>query len=217
VTMETGLNTESIRWAAARFRQVCEKSATELNELDASIGDGDLGVTLARTGGSLVGDLASAPEDVGMAFLRCAQTFSRVSAGTYGTLLATGLMAVAKATKGRTVIPWNECSSLLEIALKAMAERGKSQLGDKTVLDALDAARQATAGLDEPGTLVRAADYAIEAAIEQFREVPFRQGRARMFGSKGGGRDDPGMIAFKRIVEGLSSGLASETESHSVI
>jgi len=42
-------------------------------------------------------------------------------------------------------------------------------------------------------------------AIVQLRDLPFRQGRARIFGSKGIGRDDPGMIAFQRIVESLSS------------
>jgi hypothetical protein len=46
---------------------------------------------------------------------------------------------------------------------------------------------------------------AIADAIIQLRDLPFRQGRARIFGSKGIGRDDPGMVAFKRIVESLGS------------
>lgn len=205
MTMQKDLNTGSLRSAVTRLQVVFERSAAELNDLDGNLGDGDLGATLERAGAALAKDFANAPEDVGMAFLRCAQTFSRVAAGTYGTLMATGLMAVAKVTKGRTSVPWSETSSLLEVAMKAMAERGKAELGDKTVLDALEAARQATAGLDEPADLIAAADKGIASAITQFRTVSFRQGRARMFGIKGIGRDDPGMVALHRIVEGLAS------------
>jgi phosphoenolpyruvate---glycerone phosphotransferase subunit DhaL len=202
--MQDGLSTASISWAVGQLRDALERSASELNELDGKIGDGDLGATMARAGTALAKDQPNLPPDVGMAFLRCAQTFSRESAGTYGTLMATGLMAVAKATKGRVVVPWVEVSSLLGIALSAMSDRGKAQLGDKTVLDAIEAAREATQSLQDPVSLLDAADRAITAAIDQYRDRPFRQGRARIFSSNAVGLDDPGMIALKRIVEGLT-------------
>ena len=202
--MPDGMTTESIRCAAARLKDKIEVSAAELNEMDGALGDGDLGVTMSRAARGLVEDLPNLPEDVGMALLRCAQTLNRVSAATFGTLLSTGFLAAAKRTKGRTSVPWNEVPALLAAALQAMSNRSKGQLGDKTVLDAIEAARQATEGLDEPAALVAAADRAIAAAIVQFRDLPFRQGRARIFGNKGIGRDDPGMVAFKRIVESLA-------------
>ncbi len=202
--MQDGLSTASISRAVGRLRNTLEQSAGELNELDGKLGDGDLGATMARAGAALAEDLPNLPSDVGMAFLRCAQTFSRESAGTYGTLMATGLMAAAKATKGRTTVPWVEVSSLLGAALAAMSNRGNAQLGDKTVLDALEAARDATEGLEDPVAQLGAADRSITAAIDEYRDRPFRQGRARIFGSKGIGLDDPGMIALKRIVEGLA-------------
>lgn len=208
--MPDGMTTASIRWALVRLKEKLDSSASELNELDAALGDGDLGATMARAGEALVVDLPSLPEDVGMALFRCAQTFGRVSAGTFGTLIATGLMAAAKATKGRNTVPWIEVSSLLGMARNAMSERGKGQLGDKTVLDAIEAARLATEGLDRSADLIAAADRAVNGAIHQFRDLVFRQGRARIFGSKGIGRDDPGMIAFKRIVESLA-GAPSES------
>jgi phosphoenolpyruvate---glycerone phosphotransferase subunit DhaL len=76
-----------------------------------------------------------------MALLKCAQAFTKLSGSTYGTLLATGLMSAAKATKGRTEVPWSEVSSLLASALQAMAQRSGGKLGEKTVLDALEAVR----------------------------------------------------------------------------
>jgi dihydroxyacetone kinase-like protein len=215
--METGLSRDSISWAVERLRKTLEESAAELNELDGKLGDGDLGATLARASEALANDSHNLPEDVGSAFLRCAMTFSREAAGTYGTLMATGLMAVAKLTKGRTVVPWNETPSLLGAALTSMSERGRSQLGDKTVLDVLEAARQATQGIDSPDEILAAANVAVGDTIKEFRSRPFRQGRARIFSNSVMEMDDPGMIAFKRIVEGLTKMPVSPFESERMV
>ena len=201
--MDDGMTTASIRWAASRFGDRIDAAADELNTLDAALGDGDLGVTLARAGARLTEDLPNLPEDIGMALFRCAKAFTGISASTYGTLLATGLMAAAKETKGKTIVSWSQVPELLGKALQAMCQRGKGQIGDKTVLDAIKAARDATEGLDEPAGLLAAANRAVAEAINEVRAQPFRQGRARIFGAKGIGRDDPGMVAFKRILESL--------------
>jgi dihydroxyacetone kinase-like protein len=201
--MVTGLTTASLRDGLKRIVEKLEACADELNTLDAALGDGDMGVTLVRGGRSVLAELPNLPEDVGLALLKCAQAFTKISASTFGTLLAIGLMSAAKATKGRREIPWGEISSLLAGAMEAMSQRGKGQLGEKTVLDALEAARAATVGIEEPAVLVSNADAAVAAAIERFRQLPSRQGRARIFGEKSIGKDDPGMVAFKRLVEGL--------------
>ena len=198
------LTADSLRWAIGRVHGTMGTAAGELNELDGALGDGDLGVTLSRATQRLQEDAPNLPADVGTALFQCAQAFTRVTGSTYGTLLATGLMAAAKATRGRTEVPWTEVSALLGAALEAMSGRGKSALGDKTVLDALDAARRATEGLGEPAALVAAASHAVDAAMAELRNRPFRQGRARIFGEKGLGRDDPGMVAFKRIIDSLA-------------
>ncbi|MGA2148564.1 MAG: dihydroxyacetone kinase subunit L [Bryobacteraceae bacterium] len=202
--MAATMTTDSIRWAIGRLKEKMDAAAGELNELDGALGDGDLGVTLSRAAQRLLDDRPNLPDDVGVALFQCAQAFTRVTGSTYGTLLATGLMAAAKATRGRSAVPWTEISSLVAAALKAMSDRGKGMLGDKTVLDALEAARRATEGLDEPRALVTAAGQAVDASMAEFRDRPFRQGRARIFGDKGLGRDDPGMVAFKRIIESLA-------------
>jgi len=201
--MDEGLTTAALREGLRLIADKIEACSDELNRLDGQLGDGDLGVTMVRGVRGLVEELPNLPDDVGVALLKCAQVFTRVSGSTYGTLLATGLMSVAKQTKGRTVVPWQRVSPLLGEAITAMSRRARSQLGDKTVLDAVEAARAATEGLDEPGEMVEAADSAIADALAQFRPRLSRQGRARIFGDKSIGLDDPGMVAFKRMVEGL--------------
>lgn len=201
--MTGGFTTDSLRWAIGRFSGRMRQCSDELNALDGALGDGDLGVNLLTASERLATVSPTLPDDVGVALLKCAQCFTGVSASTYGTLLATGLMAAARLTKGKQLVPWTEISSLLGAAASAMADRGKGSLGDKTVLDAVEAAHRATDGLGDPEQLVAASVTAIDEAMRRLRDQQFRQGRARMFGAKGVGLDDPGMLAFKHIVECL--------------
>jgi dihydroxyacetone kinase-like protein len=201
--MTTTMTTNSIRWAIGNLKEKMDAAASELNELDGALGDGDLGVTLSQGFRHLQDDAPNLPDDVGMALLQCAQAFTRVTASTYGTLLATGMMTAAKATRGQNAVPWTEIPKLLAAALKSMSDRGKGQLGDKTVLDALNAVRLATEGVDEPTAQVNAAIKAVDQTMADFRGHPFRRGRARIFGDKGLDLDDPGMVALKRIIQSL--------------
>jgi dihydroxyacetone kinase-like protein len=181
-----------------------ETVAEPLNALDGQLGDGDLGVTMTRGGREVVKILPTLPEDVGMALLACAQAVTKVSGSSYGTLLATGLMSAAKATRGRTDVPWPELAGLLRGALEAMKARGKSSLGDKTVLDALDAAAQAIDGV-APDAMLPAACAAVDATMDRMRGQQAKIGRARIFGERSAGLDDPGMLAFREILRGLSA------------
>jgi dihydroxyacetone kinase-like protein len=203
--LAAGLTTQALRAGLGRIAAQIEVSAEELNTIDGELGDGDLGVTMQRGVRSVVEDLPDLPDDVGMALMKCAQAFVKVSASSFGTLLATGLMSAAKATKGRTEVPWSETSALIGGANEAMMRRGKGQLGEKTVLDALEAASQATDGLDDPQAILAAADAAVAGALDRFRDQLSKQGRARIWGEKRIGRDDPGMVALKRMIESLNA------------
>jgi phosphoenolpyruvate---glycerone phosphotransferase subunit DhaL len=190
---------EGIRRVAAGM----ESSAGELNALDGALGDGDLGVTMQRGMRGLADKADTLPPDVGAALLACAQVFTRVSGSTFGTLLATGMMSLARKTKGREEIPWAETSSLLGEATADMARRGKSAPGDKTVLDVLEAVGAAVRDLADPAAIAAAAPKAAHDALDRFRGQPSRQGRARIFADRSVGLDDPGMVALARVVEAL--------------
>jgi phosphoenolpyruvate---glycerone phosphotransferase subunit DhaL len=201
--MPLTFTTHTLHGALTRLAAKMESCSDELNGLDGQLGDGDLGVTMVRGTRAIAAELPNLPDDIGMALLRCAQAFTKLSGSTFGTLLATGLMSAAKATKGRTEVPWSEISPLLAGGLHAMAQRSGGKLGEKTVLDAIEAVRAATDGLDDPAALFAAATRAVGACLDQLRDQPARQGRARIFGEKSVGKDDPGMVAFQRIIEGL--------------
>ncbi len=201
--MADSLTTDILRQGLERVADQLEAAADELNRLDAELGDGDLGVTMQRGVRGLREVLPDLPGDVGMALLKCAQAFVKVSGSSYGTLISTGLMSAAKATRGRNEVLWNEISQLLAGAGGAMARRGRSELGQKTVLDTIEAARLAAHGLEEPAGIQEAVEKAVQEALEKFKGEPSRIGRARIWAEQSVGRYDPGMVAFQKMVQAL--------------
>ena len=199
------ITTESIQSVIIRLNQVMEQSADELNTADGLLGDGDLGVTMIRGSRHLLEELESLPKDIGMAFFQCAKAFTKSSGSSYGTLLATGMMAIAKVKKGQTEIVMGEVSGLFNISLEAMQIRGKASLGDKTVLDVIAAARDAAKNQTDWKTMLNSINKAINDTIDLYRDRQSQIGRARIFGEKSIGLDDPGMLAFKRMFESVQA------------
>jgi len=199
------ITTESIQSVIIRLNQVMEQSADELNTADGLLGDGDLGVTMIRGSRHLLEELESLPKDIGMAFFQCAKAFTKSSGSSYGTLLATGMMAIAKVKKGQTEIVMDEVSGLFNISLEAMQIRGKASLGDKTVLDVIAAARDAAKNQTDWKTMLNSINKAINDTIDLYRDRQSQIGRARIFGEKSIGLDDPGMLAFKRMFESVQA------------
>lgn len=213
-TTENGLTVAVLASALDRWADRMEAVADELNALDGRLGDGDLGATLAKCAQNIrairpgLKGGGTGDDDLGQAFKACAMACSKASGSSFGTLLAVAFLTAAKATAGRTSLPCSELPQLLGDILGALSARGGAAVGDKTVLDPLDAVREALASLDagersDAAAQHRAATQATDRTIEIFRNKPNRIGRARMFAERSVGLDDPGMIAFRHMVESL--------------
>lgn len=198
------LTVADLRGAIDRLVVAMARDFDALNTADGALGDGDLGVTLTRGTKAMQEAAPTLPEDLGQALLACAQAFTRTSGSSYGTLMATGLMSMAKALKGRTGVEASEASALIAGARDAMQARGKAELGGKTVLDSLDAMASATAGLSDPAEVASAAADAAAKAQAALKDKPATVGRARIFGEKTIGMDDPGMIAMTAIAAAIA-------------
>ena len=198
------LTASDLRAAVTRLTAAMEREFDALNAADGALGDGDLGVTLTR-GMRAISEL-TLPDDLGQALLACAQAFTKTSGSSYGTLMATGLMSMAKTLRGRVSVEASEVSALIAGARDAMQARGKADLGGKTVLDSLDAMAHATAGLSDPTKVADAAAYSAAAAQVAFRGKIATIGRARIFGEKTIGMDDPGMLAMTAIAASIAEG-----------
>jgi dihydroxyacetone kinase-like protein len=199
MTIDTGTLRQGITAIGTRL----ETEHGMLTELDGKVGDGDLGLTLLKAFRAMDGIKDGLPADLGQALFQMGSATSKVSSSSFGTLMATGFLAVAKILKGQEAAEWSELSRFITLAREAMQARGKASLGDKTVLDALHAIEVATAGLADPAAELTAAKAAVIAALDEFRSQPNKIGRARVYAERTIGIDDPGMVAAKVMLEAL--------------
>jgi len=198
------LTVADLRGAIDRLAEAMAREFDALNSADGALGDGDLGVTLARGTKAMQEVAPGLPDDLGQALLACAQAVTRTSGSSYGTLMATGMMSMAKALKGRSGVEASAIPALIAGARDAMQARGKAELGGKTVLDSLDAMAKATEGLSDPVQVAAAAADAAARAQAALRDRQATVGRARIFGEKTIGMDDPGMIAMTAIAAAIA-------------
>jgi phosphoenolpyruvate---glycerone phosphotransferase subunit DhaL len=197
----TMVTVADIRDAISRVQRQMRQSAEDLSARDGQLGDGDLGITLEKAFNRLAEIAPTLPDDLGRAFAAAAAAISKVSSSSFGTLLATGLLAAAKQTLGKSEIPTTAVPDLLRAACQKMSERGSAALGDKTVLDTIDAAARA---LDShPEDSVSAVITAVDETLALFRDRECKIGRARIFADRSVGLDDPGMVAFRVMVGAL--------------
>lgn len=198
------LDVTALRHGVSAIAARLETEHEMLTAIDGKVGDGDLGITLLKAFRELDKIKADLPDDLGQALMQMAAAVNKVSSSSFGTLLTTSLMTVAKQTRGTTSAPWSALPGYMESAIETMSARGKANLGDKTVLDALSgAAKAAQQGQDEPQAMLLAARRGVDEALDAFRDKPNQIGRARIFAERTIGLDDPGMVALKVMVDAL--------------
>ncbi len=121
------------------------KMATDLTaqkdylcELDGAMGDGDQGVTMAIGFGAIAAALpALADQDIGTIVTTSGLAFNNAAASTIGALFATACLRAGKAVQGKTALDLADLATMAAAACTGIQARGKAQVGDKTVLDAL--------------------------------------------------------------------------------
>jgi dihydroxyacetone kinase-like protein len=197
------LTSENIRDAVSRIMAVLPALELELNQADSKLGDGDTGGMLARVIQAMDAAVPANGLEVGACLSAYAKATVSATGSSLGTLIATALMTASRKTKGHTEVSWSELGTILGEARDAMSARGGASLGDKTVLDALDAVAKSIAGLDQGSVIHAAALTAARGTLEEFRDRPNKMGRARMFADASKGLDDPGMLAVVRVIEAI--------------
>lgn len=199
------ITVSSIASAVSRANGAMGRLEQLLNDADARLGDGDTGGMLARVTTRMAEVDLSSTDDPGAALSQLAKAAMVATGSSLGTLLAAGLLAAGREAKGRGTIEVGHLSSLVATARDAMIARGGASLGDKTVLDSLDAIARALKGVETAEEAVQAAAKAASDALDAFRNRPNRVGRARMFGDQTIGSDDPGMLAIKELSAALAA------------
>lgn len=214
--MSSMLDIQSVRQLLACLGRDMELRSDELRDLDAHMGDGDLGVTMTLGGRALLeasGQVQT--DDIGKLLFQCGVRFNQAAASTFGVLFATGLMAAGKTLNGKTAIGFSEMVAAAEAGEAAIMARGKANPGDKTMLDAIHPAIIALQKSRDSGTTMQdGLNAALQAAIEgaeSTRAMQSKVGRASWLGDKSVGLADPGAVAISRILESVSRFLSAHS------
>ena len=182
----------------------------ELTELDALTGDGDMGVTAQLICKAIEKCTVSSETDIGKLLMTCGTEINRESPSTFGTLLASAFVEAGKTVAGRTEVRIVDIPAVGRSAVDGMRRRGKSNIGEKTMLDcivpALDSLERA---LSESVNYVTAIQFAVEAAKKGAKNtinMAAIHGRASYRQDHGVGVRDPGAVAISYMIQ--SSGIA---------
>jgi len=173
-----------------------KNSYVEFNSADGKIGDGDLGVTILHGLEEINNNISKFSQDMGSNFMLCSQAFVKKSGSSFGTLIAFSFMNISKNLKGKIECNHEDIVGIFETSLKTILERGKTNIGDKTIADSLDLIIKQ---LKDNQNYSEVFKSATKQALEDFKGEKIKIGRARMFEDKTMELDDPGMFALNRL------------------
>jgi dihydroxyacetone kinase-like protein len=207
--------TQTTREIIGEMAAVMEENRQYLTKLDSEIGDGDHGnnmnrgfkAALERLDGAETSTPADVLKAVSMALI------SKVG-GAAGPLYGTAFLRASTTLSDKEEVSAQDAAEALEAALGGIKQRGKAEVGDKTMVDALtpavEAAKEA-AGEGSVADVLRAAAGAAEEGVESTVPLTARRGRASYLGARAEGHQDPGatstymlLDAAARVVEGAS-------------
>jgi phosphoenolpyruvate---glycerone phosphotransferase subunit DhaL len=184
----------------------------ELRDLDAAIGDGDLGITVADGSTAARNALLALPADAtpGAVIRAMAPAIARANPSTFAALVATALLSASRLLGDAEEVAPSDLIEAAQAGAGAIATRGKAAVGDKTVLDALVPSLEAAAADSEAP--LEAAVAAAREGVEATRQMVSARGRAAWMGERTLGHPDPGATAYLRIIEAVLA-VASDAEA----
>jgi dihydroxyacetone kinase-like protein len=190
-----------------------EEHRRYLTKLDSEIGDGDHGnnmhrgfqAALERLDGADPSSPADVLKAVSMALV------SKVG-GAAGPLYGTAFLRASTALQDKDEVWAEDAAEALEAALGGIKQRGKAEVGDKTIVDALEPAVEAAKGVASDGSVAqafRAAADAAEEGAEATVPLTARKGRASYLGDRAQGHQDPGATSTYYLLDAAARALES--------
>ena len=190
------LNKEVLTSIFKKLLDEAKNSYDDFNAADGKIGDGDLGVTILHGLEEVNNNISKFSDDMGANFMLCSQAFVKRSGSSFGTLIAFSFMNISKNLKEKKECKHEDIITIFETALKTILQRGKTNLGDKTIADSLDLIIK---NLKTNQNYSEVFKSATKQALENFKGKKIKIGRARMFEDKTKELDDPGMYALNKL------------------
>jgi dihydroxyacetone kinase-like protein len=187
---------EVVRMIRAFAATVAEQKGY-LTELDSAIGDADHGINMDRGMKAVIAKInGQQPTDIGSLLKTVGMTLVSTVGGAGGPLYGTLFLQLGVATAGKETLEAPDWAAALDAAVTGVQARGKAELEDKTMIDALIPARDAYRQALEEGAsfadALRRSAAAAEDGVKATVPLVARKGRASYLGQRSAGHQDPG-------------------------
>jgi phosphoenolpyruvate---glycerone phosphotransferase subunit DhaL len=192
-----GCTAQDIIAALRAGAAVVAEHRDELIQLDREIGDADHGENMDRGFRAVIAKIeTSEPETPAAALKLAATVLISTVGGASGPLYGTAFLRAASAVGDEAELDASAVAKALQAGMEGVVARGRAEVGDKTMIDALspavDAAKNtAESGADSAKVLAAAAEAAHQGA-QATEPLVARKGRASYLGERSAGHIDPG-------------------------
>lgn len=203
---------EQVQIVIKTMAKVAKENEAYFCELDGVMGDVDFGVSLA-TGFNAVMENWDGYDmsTIGSFLLGVTRAITSCTGGCSGPVWGTLFMKNGMLFKDKTELELADIVAGLESAIEGISQRGGAHLGDKTLLDALDAiAKSLKRSDEEDSTLQEALDKAAKAAYETretTKQWVAKRGRQSFTGDRSVGTYDPGIVAIGDMAMAITEAL----------
>ena len=207
----TDLTLDQLAAWLRRYAEIIDEQKSYLTDLDSAIGDADHGTNMARGTAAVVATLDDA-NTVDALLKKAGMTLVSTVGGTSGPLYGTLLMRAGMTTGAVTAVAPEEFAKAFRAGLDGLVARGRTELGDKTMVDALAPALDTLdAAVAEGKPLAEAVAAARDAAVVgRDGTIPLvaRKGRASYLGERSAGHLDPGAASATMLLDALAEVVA---------
>lgn len=178
-------------------------------DLDSVVGDGDFGYSLARGFEQVLEHWDEFDRtDAGVFVVKVAMMISSRIGGTSGPIWGTAFMRVGAGLRDRRQASVDDVVAALRSGIEGIKKRGNSDVGDKTLIDALvpavDALESSLKRGDDAATALRETAAAARAAADATTSMQALRGRASYTGERSIGSPDAGAVAVAVLAERLA-------------
>jgi dihydroxyacetone kinase-like protein len=196
-----------VRWLE-NTATVLSANKEYLTELDSAIGDADHGINMDRGFKKVMEKLPTvADKDIGNILKTIGMTLISSVGGASGPLYGTFFMRSGMTVIAKEELTNDDLYKLLLAGVEGILQRGRAQLGDKTMYDAwapaLDAMRAGFDNGDDTITALRATVAAAETGMKDTIPLQAKKGRASYLGERSIGHQDPGATSTYLILNTL--------------
>jgi dihydroxyacetone kinase-like protein len=203
-----------LKWLEATAAMIGE-NRQYLTDLDSPIGDADHGINMDRGFKKVMNKLPGVEEkDIGTILKTSGMALVTSVGGAGGPLYGTLLMDAGKAVVGKEELSDDDLVALLDAGLKGVIKIGKTNLEDKTMVDALHPALEALRNAFADGKdTVEALHLMTDAAYKGMKDtIPMlaRKGRASYLGERSIGHQDPGATSSYLLLKTLTETVESD-------